>query len=122
MSLLCSAFPSSDGICVNTGEVKISTKPLTTSFVNTCTAIGFKFRNNNFLAHIDVMNPNMENITSEALSKVDISEVKLVNVWKGSKCKNECPSYILALKFLKQFNKEIIHHKSVRDISIIKVT
>lgn len=122
MSLLCNAFPSREGICVNTGEVKISMRPLITSFVNTCTAIGIKFGKKNFLAHIDVMNPNMENEANQVLSKVDKTKIESIKVWKGNRCEKECPSYRLALKLLKTFDNETIEYKSTTDESIIKTT
>ena len=51
MSLLCNAFSINDSICVNTGEVIVSSKNLSTSFVNTCTVIAFKYENIKFMAH-----------------------------------------------------------------------
>ena len=120
MSLLCNAFSSSDSICVNTGEAIISERDLTTSFVNTCTVIAFKYDNVKFMAHLDAINPNMENIVNLKLSLIDFDKIKQIYIWKGNKCFSNCPSFNLAKKIADRIgSKEIIYLQS--DSKIIRI-
>ena len=117
MSLLCNAFQINNSVCVNTGEVIISSNDLTTSFVNTCTVIAFKYDNIKFMAHLDDINPNMENLVNSKLSIIDFSKVNKIYIWKGSKCFNNCPSFTLAKKIAKKIgSKETIFLQSTNDI------
>ena len=118
MSLLCESFPFENEICVNTGEVKYSNLNLVTSFVNTCTVLAFKIKDNNFMAHIDAINPNMEKIVLNQLKNLNIKDVREVHIWKGNKCANYCPSFKIAEKILKIFptNTKIIYNKTTNDV------
>ena len=117
MSLLCNAFSINDSICVNTGEVIISSKNLSTSFVNTCTVIAFKYDNIKFMAHLDAINPNMEFIVDQQLNNIDFSKITNIYIWKGSKCFSNCPSFNLAQKIIKKIgNKNVIYSQSNNDI------
>ena len=117
MSLLCNAFKINNSVCVNTGEVIISSNNLTTSFVNTCTVIAFKYENIKFMAHLDDLKPNMENLVNEKLLLVDLSKIKKIYIWIGSKCFNNCPSLILAKKISKKIGiKKTVYLKSTDNI------
>ena len=117
MSLLCNAFSTNDSICVNTGEAIVSSKNLSTSFVNTCTVIAFKYDNIKFMAHIDAINPNMENIIEDKLKNLNLSKISKIYVWKGSKCFLNCPSFNLANKIINKIGcKNIVYLQSNNDI------
>lgn len=116
MSLLCDAFSTNDYICVNTGEAIVSSKNLSTNFVNTCTVIAFKYNDKKFMAHLDAINPNMEFIVNQQLNSIDLKKVKKIYVWKGSKCYSNCPSFTLAIKIIKKIgSKNIIYLQSNDD-------
>lgn len=117
MSLLCNAFSISDSVCVNTGEAIVSSKNLSTNFVNTCTVIAFKYDNIKFMAHLDAINPNMENIVKNELKNLNFNKINTIYVWKGSKCFSNCPSFNLANKIVKKIGaKNIIYLQNNNDI------
>jgi len=116
MSLLCDAFPSIDTVCVNTGEVKISKKTLVTSFVNICTVLGFHHNGINFLAHVDVMEPDMESKVKKKLNKIESKYIKKIHIWKGSNCEDICPSFQIVKNIIKELNGDIIYHKDNNNI------
>uniref|UniRef100_A0A6C0F807 Uncharacterized protein n=1 Tax=viral metagenome TaxID=1070528 RepID=A0A6C0F807_9ZZZZ len=118
MSLLCDAFDSVDSICVNTGEVIVSKKYLSTSFVNTCSVLVFQYGDMKFMAHIDAINPNMETIINLKLKSIDFDKIRTIFIWKGTKCVDNCPSFNLAKKVLAKIggNKEIVYLKSDHEI------
>ena len=120
MSLLCNAFPSMNSICVNTGEVKISEKTLVTGFVITCSVIGFSYNNKNFLAHIDAMKPGMKNEVINEINKLNPTFIDKINIWKGSKCNYECPSFAIAKEITNNLKGNIIIHQANNDL--IKIT
>ena len=69
------------------------------------------------MAHLDAINPNMENLVNNELKKLDLTKIKTIYIWKGSKCYNNCPSYILAKKITQNLgNKEIIYLQSNNNI------
>lgn len=117
MSLLCNAFSIIDSVCVNTGEVVVSSKNLATSFVNTCSVIAFKYENIKFMAHIDAINPDMENLVNTQLQNIDYSKINQIFIWKGSNCFSNCPSFNLAKKIATSIgNKEIIYLQANNEI------
>jgi hypothetical protein len=122
MSLLCNAFPNNDNsICVNTGEVKSNKNTLVTSFVNTCSVLGFSHNRINFLAHIDAINPNMLRIIKKELQKFDIKNIKEIHIWKGKGCYDNCPSYEIVKNLIKLFNKNIKINYNKSNYDIIKI-
>lgn len=120
MSLLCNAFPSMNSICVNTGEVKISEKILMTGFVKTCSVIGFSYKNNNFLAHIDAMKPNMKNQVINEINKLNPKYINKIHIWKGSNCNSNCPSFAIAKQITNKLKGNVIIHQA--NNNIIKIT
>lgn len=121
MSLLCNAFPSDNTLCVNTAEVITSNSKLSTSFVNTCSVITFKNNNINFMAHVDAISPNMENSIKKELDKLDLSNVLEVNIWKGSRCFNNCPSFEIVNNIINLYfkQKKINYYQNTKNNSII---
>ena len=120
MALLCNAFPHSKSLCVNTGEVIISNNQLVTSFVKTCSVIEFSYNKLNFMAHIDAFNPNMELKLINNLKKFNLDNIKEVNVWRGSHCFSNCPSFKIAMKILKKFSDKTIINYYYSNETIIK--
>ncbi len=121
MSLLCNAYMyiTTNSICVNTGEVKISEHKLSTSFVHTCSVLAFSVNNLNFLAHIDAFEPNMKEKILKELNNVNLKEINEIHVWKGKNCLNNCPSFNI-LKDIIQIigTKNIIYHQ-INETNII---
>ena len=121
MASLCDAF--GENICVDTGEVKcIYGKELTTSFLNTCTALGFHVDNYNFLAHIDDMKANMliDIISKLEVIKVNIKNIKKVHIWIGERTKfNGNKSLNIANEIVKIIKKPVKYYKD--DNNIIRI-
>ena len=118
MSLLCSAFNCIDCDCVNTGSIVINKKTLTTSFVNTCSVLTFKFNNDkNYMAHVDDFDDSMENrLYSSLLHIVEyLPTVKNFYVYKGKLCNSNCKSFDIIMRTLEKFNVKNIIIKHVID-------
>ncbi len=119
MSDLCSAF--GDDTCINTGEVSQKFKKnISTSFLNTCSALGFHVNGYNFLAHIDDMKKNMYKIIIKKLNEIkhELKNIKKIHIWIGDNCNNNCQSLIIAKKVVKYLNKQVEYHKD-QDIIIV---
>ena len=72
------------------------------------------------MAHLDAINPNMENIVDLKLQLIDFSKITKIYIWKGTKCFSNCPSFNLAKKIANKIgNKEIIYLQS--DSKIIRI-
>lgn len=116
MAQLCSAFIADEnGICVDTGEIKISEKKLFTQFVKTCTVLTFKIGKQNYLAHVDAFNPSMKEELKQSLTKIKLNKVKHVHVWRGWMCHDNCPSFEITKYALSFFNRNVklTMHKTV---------
>lgn len=139
MASLCSVYGNTNTICVDTGEVKMHIgKKLSTSFLNTCCALGFIYKNIHFLAHIDHLTPFMYEKVLVELTKVKKYAKKAkINIWIGEKCGekcnfkinninqiykkcNKCESLNIIYKLLNYLNKnDNIYYYNDRDIIII---
>ena len=93
---LCGSFARVDGNsnCVETGEVKVSTKKLFTGFVYTCSVVTFRFtkdsQNYNFLAHVDALGEHMFDRLYDGMKDVPINDVIEFNIYYGPLCKGSC--------------------------------
>jgi len=121
---LCSAF--GDYTCVNTGEVKlVKNQKLSTSFLNTCCALGFNVDEYKFLAHIDDFTSNMFNKTIDKLNiiKDKFNKINKVEIWIGEACTiNTCDSLKIVQKiliFMKIDKDKIKYYEDNNDIIII---
>jgi len=125
MSNLCYAF--GDSTCVNTGEVKLNykelNKDLSTSFINTCCALGFHVNGFNFLAHVDDMTPNMYNkiISKLQIISSNLKDIKNIHVWVGMMCttKSNCGCLKICKKVIKYINKPVTYHNDDNNIIIM---
>jgi len=116
MSLLCDAFIHVDTKCVNTGEVAISKKTLVTSFVRTCSVLGFNYKGNNFLAHIDALDPNMKLKIINKLNILNPQYIKEIKIWKGSACNSNCPSFQLAKEIVSNLSGKVIYYQAKENL------
>ena len=121
MSLICNVYSNGNknAICVNTGEVKISKKHLSTSFVHTCSVLAFTVNDLNFLAHVDAFVPNMKEKMLVELKNLNVKNIKKVHIWKGSNCFEDCPSYEIVKEILKEIGINNIKYHKVNDVGLV---
>lgn len=106
MTSLCYAY--GDSTCINTGEVKlVKNKKVSTSFINTCCALGFSVDGYNFLAHIDEITSNMYDITINELNiiKDKFNKIDTIKIWIGAACNiDSCGSFDIVQQVLNYMN------------------
>ena len=118
MALICNAFTNINSICVNTGEVLFDKKPLTTSFVKTCSVITFKYNSINFLAHIYALDPLMKQKVKKKINELNPKNIDHIYIWEGSRCNGNCPSFKLAKDIVSNLTKNIVIKQANENIII----
>lgn len=100
-------------IYVDEGELKISNNKLYTGKVGTCSLLLFSYKNNNFLAHIDALKNNSEDIINILKKNFSINKLKYTKIYiiKGSWCNNECITLDIIINALKQLNLKYDFYK-----------
>jgi hypothetical protein len=100
-------------IYVDEGELKISTNKLYTKKVGTCSLLLFSYKNKNFLAHIDALKNNSDDIINILKKNFIINKLKYTKIYiiKGSWCNNECITIDIIVKALKQLNLKYSFYK-----------
>lgn len=95
---LCSSYASLDGssTCVETAEIRTSTKRLFTSFVYSCSVLTFEYVDlntntvNYFLAHVDALGEHMKDRLKSKLMDLPMETVKELNLYYGPLCIGSC--------------------------------
>ena len=80
---LCNSFArlNDNSTCVETGEIRVSTTKLYTSFVYSCSVLTFQYINQsdnniyNFLAHVDAFGEQMEKRLLDKMSLLPLHTV-----------------------------------------------
>jgi hypothetical protein len=124
MTSLCYAY--GDSTCINTGEVKlVKNKKVSTSFINTCCALGFSVDGYNFLAHIDEITSDMYDKTINELNiiKDKFNKIHTIKIWIGAACNiDSCGSFDIVQQVLNYMNidkNKIKYYKDNNDTIII---
>jgi hypothetical protein len=98
---LCNAFArlNDNSTCVETGEIRVSTTKLFTSFVYSCSVLTFQYINEsdnniyNFMAHVDAFGEQMEKRLLDKMRKLPLNTVPQYNIYYGPLCKGSCKAH-----------------------------
>ena len=104
-------------IYVDEGELKISNNKLYTGKVGTCSLLLFSYKNNNFLAHIDALKNNSEDIINILKKNFSINKLKYTKIYiiKGSWCIKDCITINTIKKALEELKlKYIMYEKKIK--------
>tara|TARA_B100001175_G_C19415824_1_gene593600 strand:+ start:105 stop:485 length:381 start_codon:yes stop_codon:yes gene_type:complete len=96
--------PLCDCIYVDQSKIIVSKKKLYTSNVGTCSILCFSYNNLNFMAHIDALQNNSNQIINKIITNFDYLKINNVVIYKGPWCYNNCMSTNIILKCLKKLN------------------
>lgn len=96
--------PLCDCLYVDQSKINISNKKLYTSHVGTCSILLFSYNNLNFMAHVDALQNNSNQIIKKIITNFDHSKLNNVTIYKGPWCYNNCMSTDIIIKSLKNLN------------------
>lgn len=106
----------SNCIYVDQSNIIVSKQPLYTSHVGTCSVLLFSFKKLNFMAHIDAIQNNSDEIVKKIKKHFNIEDLKKTKIYiiKGAWCHNKCPTTNIIMKSLKTLNLNfIIYEKKI---------
>ena len=107
--------PLCDCLYVDQSKIIVSNKKLYTSHVGTCSILLFSYNNLNFMAHIDALQNNSNQIIKKIITNFDYSKLNNVIIYKGPWCYNNCMSTNIIIKSLKNLNiSYILHEKKIK--------
>ena len=104
-------------IYVDQAQLKISNNKLYTSQVGTCSLLLFSYKNENFLAHIDALQNNSNDIVNMIKTNFNINKLKYTKIYiiKGSWCIKECITINTIKKALEELKlKYIMYNKDIK--------
>lgn len=116
----------SNCIYVDQAELKISDNKLYSSHVGTCSLLLFSYKDKNFLAHIDALQNNSNDIVNIIKKNFNINKLKYTKIYiiKGAWCIKECITINTITKALRELKlKYIMYNRNIKwknNISINK--
>lgn len=96
--------PLCNCIYVDQSQIIISSKELYTSHVGTCSILLFSHNNINFMAHIDGLQNNSDEIINKITKNFNISKINNATIYKGNWCYNDCLSTNIIINSLNKLN------------------
>ena len=108
--------PLCDCLYVDQSKIIISSKKLYTTNIGTCSILLFSYNNLNFMAHIDALQNNSDEILNKIQIYFDYSKINNVSIYKGPWCYNyNCISTNMIIKCLKKLNiSYTLHEKKIK--------
>ena len=96
--------PLCNCIYVDQSQIIISSKELYTSHVGTCSILLFSHNNINFMAHIDGLQNNSDEIINKITKNFNISKINNATIYKGNWCYSNCLSTNIIINSLNKLN------------------
>ena len=93
-----------DCLYVDQSQIIISNKKLYTSHIGTCSILLFSYNNVNFMAHIDALQNNSNEIIHIIKKKFDYKLLTNVKIYKGLWCYKNCLSTNIIINALNNLN------------------
>ena len=107
--------PLCNCIYVDQSQIIVSSKELYTSHVGTCSILLFSHNNINFMAHIDGLQNNSDEIINKITKYFNINKINNVTIYKGNWCYNDCLSTNIIINSLNKLNiNYILYEKKIK--------
>ena len=101
-------------IYVDQSKIMVSKETLYTSHVGSCSVLLFSYNKLNFMAHIDALQNNSEEIVKKIKKHFNVNKLNegKIYIYKGHWCYNKCATTDIIIKSLNKLNLTYIVYEN----------